>query len=109
MEEGKEVYIARSISNVALKRGTMTTSGSPLLLFHVKQIKVSSNHDPPQSLNMIFGYGDTPLIVTLLPFPEGVTVSGHVCNRNQNRKTTEISSFKNRKMQKISYYCLQQY
>ena len=25
------------------------------------------------------GYCDTPLTVTLLPFPEGVTVSGHYC------------------------------
>ena len=25
------------------------------------------------------GYSDTPLTVTLLPFPEGVTVSGHIC------------------------------
>ena len=25
------------------------------------------------------GYSDTPLTVTLLPFPEGVTVSGHYC------------------------------
>ena len=30
-------------------------------------------------LEVICGYSDTPLTVTLLPFPKGVTVSGHYC------------------------------
>ena len=37
--------------------------------------------------NRLYGYSDTPLTVTLLPFPEGVTVSGHICIQNRMAKT----------------------
>ena len=37
------------------------------------------DHGAVDRRDEVCGYSDTPLTVTLLPFPEGVTVSGHIC------------------------------
>ena len=53
---------------MALHKGSfLLLSRSPLL-------------HPPLSLEIICGHSDTVATVTLLPGPEGVTVSGDICN-----------------------------